>query len=125
MMYVDSSALVAIELMALKATVEPMLIRERSVVKRNVSKTELSGIFQPGLTCFNLDKLHVSRNNAQCVTREHCKFEKEHTCAMNEENGNPLSRAKDHVCRDTVASVLITDDVTVTIRMAVMMDAPA
>jgi hypothetical protein len=51
MMYVDSSALVAIELMALKATVEPMLIRERSAVKRNVSNTELSGIFQPGFTC--------------------------------------------------------------------------
>jgi hypothetical protein len=36
--------------MALNATVEPMLIRERRVVMRKVRTTELRGIFQPGLT---------------------------------------------------------------------------
>ena len=64
MIYVDSSALVAIELMALKATVEPMLIRERSVVVRKVSKTELRGIFQPGFTCFGQEKFSVCCSNA-------------------------------------------------------------
>ena len=37
--------------MALNATVEPMLIRDRRVVMRKVIRTELRGIFQPGLTC--------------------------------------------------------------------------
>jgi hypothetical protein len=45
------------ELMALKATVEPILIKESSAVKRNVSKTELRGIFQPGFTCSSQSKL--------------------------------------------------------------------
>jgi hypothetical protein len=103
--------------MALKATVEPMLIKESSVVKRNVSKTELRGIFQPGFTWSSQDKLAKLKSlitDLQTLT-----------CEMNEENGNPLSRAKDHVCRDTVACVLITDDVIVTMRIAVMTDAPA
>jgi hypothetical protein len=37
--------------MALKAAVEPMLMRESSVVMTNVRMTEFSGMFQPGLTC--------------------------------------------------------------------------
>ena len=44
--------MVALELIALKATVEPMLIKERSVVMSHVSKTELRGMFQPGFTCY-------------------------------------------------------------------------
>lgn len=43
-------AVVAMEPIALKATFEPMLIKESREVTRNVSKTELSGMFQPGLT---------------------------------------------------------------------------
>lgn len=67
MMYVDSKALVAIEQIALKATVEPMLMSERRVVQRNVSSTALSGMFQPGLMW-----------------------------PMKPLNGRPPSRAKDH-----------------------------
>jgi hypothetical protein len=36
--------------MALNATVDPMLIRERRVVIRNVTNTALRGMFHPGLT---------------------------------------------------------------------------
>ena len=39
---------------------------------------------------------------------------------MKPENGRPLSRANDHVWRDTVATVLIQAEVMLTIRMAVM-----
>lgn len=39
--------------MALKATLEPMLIKERRVVTRSEIITEFRGIFQPGLTCRN------------------------------------------------------------------------
>jgi hypothetical protein len=36
--------------MAWNATVEPILIKDRRVVIMNVSRTALSGIFQPGFT---------------------------------------------------------------------------
>jgi hypothetical protein len=38
------------ELIALRATVEPMLMRERRMVMRSEMKTALRGMFQPGLT---------------------------------------------------------------------------
>jgi len=41
---------VAIEPMALNATLEPMLINERRAVMIKVSRTALRGMFQPGLT---------------------------------------------------------------------------
>ena len=53
--------------MALKATVEPMLIKESSAVKRNVSKTELRGIFQPGFTCSRKDKLAKPKQLKRCA----------------------------------------------------------
>jgi len=82
--------------MAWKAVTEPMLIRERRAVIKNVSRTELSGMFQPGLTV-----------------------------EMKDEKGRPPSRANDHVWRDTVATVLIQAEVMLTMMMAVMMDVPA
>jgi len=51
MMYVPRIAETAREPIALNATVEPMLIRDRSVVMVNVMRTEFRGMFQPGLTC--------------------------------------------------------------------------
>jgi hypothetical protein len=48
---VPKRALRASEPIALKATVEPMLMRERSVVMTKVRMIELRGMFQPGLTC--------------------------------------------------------------------------
>ncbi len=47
------------------------------------------------------------------------------TCAMNEENGRPLSLAKDQVWRDTVATVLMQAEVMLTMIMAVMIEVPA
>jgi len=44
---------------------------------------------------------------------------------MNDEKGSPLSRANDHVCRETVATVLIQAEVMLTIKIAVMMHVPA
>ena len=44
---------------------------------------------------------------------------------MKPENGNPLSRANDQVCRDTVATVLMQADVMLTITTAVIIAAPA
>lgn len=37
--------------MALNATVDPILMRDKSVVIVKVIRTELRGMFQPGLTC--------------------------------------------------------------------------
>lgn len=50
-MYVASSALTAREPMALNATCDPMFIRDRRVVIKNVTNTALRGMFHPGLTC--------------------------------------------------------------------------
>lgn len=50
---------------------------------------------------------------------------KELTCEMKPENGNPLSLAKDQVCRDTVATVLMQAEVILTMRMEVIIDVPA
>jgi|HubBroStandDraft_4_1064222.scaffolds.fasta_scaffold1692378_2 hypothetical protein len=44
---------------------------------------------------------------------------------MKLENGRPLSRAKDHVCLETVATVLIQADVMLTMMTAVIIEAPA
>jgi hypothetical protein len=49
-MYVPRMATRAKDPIALKATVEPMLISERRHVIINVRRTALSGMFQPGLT---------------------------------------------------------------------------
>ena len=43
-------ALTAREPMALNATVDPILIRDKSVVIVKVRRTAFNGIFQPGLT---------------------------------------------------------------------------
>ncbi len=51
MIYVPRIAETAREPIALNATVEPMLIRDRSVVMVNVMRTEFKGMFHPGLTC--------------------------------------------------------------------------
>lgn len=51
MIYVPRIALTASEPMALNATVDPMLIKDKRVVIKKVRRTELSGMFQPGLTC--------------------------------------------------------------------------
>jgi len=47
------------------------------------------------------------------------------TYAKKDENGNPLSLAKDQVWRDAVATVLMQAEVILIMRMAVMTDAPA
>lgn len=49
-MYVASNAETARDPMALKATVEPILIKDSRQVIVKVIRTALSGIFQPGLT---------------------------------------------------------------------------
>lgn len=49
-MYVASKAVTAREPMALNATCDPMFIRDKRVVIRNVTNTELRGMFHPGLT---------------------------------------------------------------------------
>lgn len=51
MMYVPRRAETAREPMALKATVEPMLMSERRQVMTKVISTALRGMFHPGLTC--------------------------------------------------------------------------
>lgn len=39
------------EIMAFKATEEPMLMREIATPKANETQTAFKGTFQPGLTC--------------------------------------------------------------------------
>lgn len=41
------------------------------------------------------------------------------------ENGSPLSRAKDHVWRDVVATVLMQAEVMLAMRIAVITEVPA
>lgn len=64
--------------MALKASVEPMLINDRRSVTKVVNRTALTGILDLGLTVEN----HA-------------------------ENGSALSRAKAKVCREHVAKILM------------------
>lgn len=95
MMYVESKALVPMDEIALKAAVEPMLMSERREVKTNVIRTAFRGMFQPGLT--------LPTNLAK---------------------GKPPSRANDQVWRETVARVLMTEDVTLMMMTAIMTDVP-
>lgn len=66
MKYVDMIMTRAAEPIALKAVVEPMLIRDKRQVMVNVINTEFKGMFQPGLTCdMKLEKGRpLSRENA-------------------------------------------------------------
>ena len=49
-MYDVNRLTVVRERMALRATVEPMLIIERAMVTRSETMTALRGMFQPGVT---------------------------------------------------------------------------
>ena len=51
MMYEEMRDATPREAIALKATVEPMLMRERRTVMMKETRTALRGMFQPGLTC--------------------------------------------------------------------------
>ena len=94
--YVDMMDTSAAEPMALKATVEPMLIRDKRQVMVKVIMTALRGMFQPGFTCVIIL-----------------------------EKGRPLSRAKAQVCRLTVATVEMQAEVMLIIIRAVRIEAPA
>lgn len=54
-----SSALVPMEETALNAAVLPMLINDRSAVQQKVTRTALSGMFQPGLTYETVSLLRI------------------------------------------------------------------
>ena len=95
MKYVDKMDTNAAEPMALKVTVEPMLINDKRQVIVKVIKTALRGMFQPGFTCVIIL-----------------------------EKGRPLSRAKAQVCRLTVATVEMQADVMFIIIRAVRIEAP-
>lgn len=49
----------------------------------------------------------------------------QHTLDKNGENGSPLSRAKDQICREAVAISLITAQTSVMMMMATMTFVPA
>ena len=57
MRYVASKAKTASDPIALKATIEPMLISDNKAVTTKVIRTALSGIFQPGFTFVILSKV--------------------------------------------------------------------
>lgn len=50
------------ETIAARATVEPMLISERRIVTIRETRTEFSGMFQPGVTCRVSDMYWMLRN---------------------------------------------------------------
>lgn len=58
-----------------------------------------------------------------CTTSEEAE-ESMRTFAKNGENGRPLSRAKDQICRDAVAISAMTAQINAMITMAVMMLVP-
>ena len=76
-----------LELMALKATVLPILMRDSKQVMSQVIRTALRGIFQPGLTCWS---------SYQYFGVGHTVMDKL-TCAMKLWKGSALSRANDQV----------------------------
>lgn len=54
MMYEERREATPNEAIALKAAVEPMLIKERRIVMTNETMTAFTGTFQPGLTLFKI-----------------------------------------------------------------------
>lgn len=53
-MYADMSDVIVREMMALRATCDPMLINERRMVTPRETITEFRGMFHPGVTCQNI-----------------------------------------------------------------------
>lgn len=62
--YEDISELMVKVTMACSATVEPILISERSAVTTKDTITALNGMFQPGVTCLAVSDV---RNEVACV----------------------------------------------------------
>ena len=83
-------------MIALKATVDPRLIKLSRAVIHIDTKIEFKGISQPGRT--------YDRKSAA---------------------GNPLSRAKANIWRDAVATLLIAEHSVRSVMMQVMTVAPA
>lgn len=49
-MYDDRSDVIVKEMMAFRATVDPMLMRESNIVTTSDTKTAFNGMFHPGVT---------------------------------------------------------------------------
>lgn len=78
--------------MILKATVEPMMMRDSKVVERRVAKIALTGTSQLGCTWNTNQQNRLS----DWIGNEYPTY------ARNSENGRPLSRAKAKSCREEV-----------------------
>lgn len=109
-MYADMSDVIVREMMALRATCDPMLISERRMVTPRETITEFKGMFHPGVTC----------QYSQLELFQIFGFFDRPTYAKKDENGMPSSRANDHSCRDAVATSVMVLAVNVTIRTAVI-----
>src|SRR5436190_13370462 len=97
--------------MANRATVEPILIKERRIVTPRETRTALRGMFQPGVTWIRL--AHTDQNGPQ--NRNWFL-----TYDNDPEKGSPPSRAKDHNCLEAVATSLMVQAVSVTMRIVTM-----
>lgn len=126
------------EMMALRATAEPRLMRLMTTPKRKETMTALRGMGKLGETCRILSGgvrlccyqrglvLRINRVEKMMVTRGLEKVIKSvHTFDKKGEKGKPPSRAKDQICRDAVAISAITAHTKAMIMMATMMSVPA
>ena len=128
--------------MALRATEEPRLIRLMTMPKRKETMTALRGMGKFGETCGvvigRLDRAVVNwvlccilvetkrywrRRDGTC-TKSWKALESMRTFDRNGENGKPLSRANDQICREAVATSAITAHTRAMIMIAVMMLVP-
>jgi hypothetical protein len=81
------------EAMALKAVLEPMLIRERRMVIQKETRTEFRGMSQPGRTYELIAISRAYKQNASYIGVILSSL----TWARNLEYGRPSSRAKANI----------------------------
>lgn len=98
------------ELIALRAVVEPRFMQASSDVMMKEMRTDRNGMFQPGVTWVQIiSSKEVLQDSTGRLT-----------CAIQPENGKPLSLANDHSCREAVATSLMQHEVKQTTTMDTM-----
>lgn len=95
------------DVIAFRATDDPMLMQQRRQVTAREKSTAGRGIFQPGETCIR--QLLVKSHNVVALTLQ-----------SQLEPGNPRSRANAQIWRDDVAVSLMQQKVNRTMMIAVM-----
>jgi hypothetical protein len=99
------------ELMAFKAVESPRLMQASKELTTTETKTARTGTFHPGVTLL--------------VSQIQVLIQIQLTCDSQFEPGKPLSRAKDQICLDAVATSLMQQETSNIMTIAVMALVPA